>query len=101
MSVRKRAWTTSKGERKEAWIVDYADQDGDRHIETFDLKKDADDYHETVRVDVRQGSTRRRARASPSQRPRKNGSIASSWRAGADDDPSSTGSTSTSISCRA
>jgi len=24
MSVRKRVWTTRKGERKEAWIVDYA-----------------------------------------------------------------------------
>jgi integrase len=55
MSVRKRAWTTRKGEKKEAWIVDYADQDGDRHIETFARKKDADDYHATVKVDVRQG----------------------------------------------
>ena len=35
MSVRKRTWTTSKGERKEAWIVDYSDQDGDRHIRSF------------------------------------------------------------------
>ena len=32
MSVRKRTWNTSDGERKEAWIVDYADQDGDRHL---------------------------------------------------------------------
>jgi integrase len=55
MSVRKRTWTTRKGEKKEAWIVDYADQDGDRHIETFARKKDADDYHATVKVDVRQG----------------------------------------------
>jgi integrase len=55
MSVRKRTWTTRKGETKEAWIVDYADQDGERHIRTFDRKKDADDYHATVRVDVRQG----------------------------------------------
>ena len=55
MSVRKRAWVTRRGETKEAWIVDYADQDGERHIRTFDRKKDADDYHATVRVDVRQG----------------------------------------------
>jgi hypothetical protein len=34
MSVRKRAWTTSKGETKEAWIVDYVDQKGERHIST-------------------------------------------------------------------
>jgi hypothetical protein len=31
MSVRKRKWTTSKGEAKEAWIVDYVDQQGERH----------------------------------------------------------------------
>ena len=55
MSVRKRRWKTSKGEVREAWIVDYIDQDGDRHIETFERKKDADAYHDTVRVDVRKG----------------------------------------------
>lgn len=55
MSVRKRAWTTRKGEKKEAWIVDYSDQNGDRHIETFIRKKDADEYHSTVKVDVRKG----------------------------------------------
>jgi integrase len=55
MSVRKRAWTTRKGEKKEAWIVDYSDQEGDRHIETFARKKDADEYQATVKVDVRHG----------------------------------------------
>jgi integrase len=55
MAVRRRTWTTQKGERKEAWIVDYADQGGSRHIETFDRKKDADAYHATVKVDVRAG----------------------------------------------
>lgn len=55
MSVRKRTWTNPKGERKEAWIVDYADQAGERHIQTFDRKKDADEYHATVRVDVGKG----------------------------------------------
>ena len=30
MSVRKRTWTTRKGEAKEAWIVDYADGTGQR-----------------------------------------------------------------------
>ena len=42
MSVRKRQWLTAKGEPREAWIVSYADADGDRHIETFARKKDAD-----------------------------------------------------------
>jgi integrase len=46
---------TSEGERKEAWIVDYVDQHGERHIETFAKKKDADAYHATVKVDVRKG----------------------------------------------
>jgi integrase len=55
MSVRKRVWTTRLGERKEAWIVDYSDQEGTRHIRTFDRKKAADDYHATVKVDVRHG----------------------------------------------
>jgi integrase len=54
MSVRRRNWTT-KGEKKEAWIVDYVDQHADRHIKTFDRKKDADAYHNKVKVDVRAG----------------------------------------------
>jgi integrase len=55
MSIRKRKWVTRRGEAKEAWIVDYTDQDGDRHIETFERKKDADARHATVKVNVRQG----------------------------------------------
>ena len=55
MSVRKRKWITSKGEGKEAWVVDYTDMQGDRHVETFAKKKDADARHAEVRVDVRAG----------------------------------------------
>ena len=55
MSVRRRQWTSPKGERKEAWIVDYADQHGDRHIKTFARKRDADTYHASVAVEVRAG----------------------------------------------
>jgi integrase len=55
MSVRKRGWTTAKGEQREAWIVDYTDRAGDRHIETFTRKKDADARHAEVDVDVRSG----------------------------------------------
>jgi hypothetical protein len=58
MSVRKRAWTTSKGETKEAWIVDYVDQKGERHIRTFAKKKPADAYHATVKVEVRDPTSR-------------------------------------------
>jgi integrase len=55
MSVRKRSWKTPKGEGKEAWVVDYVDQHGDRHIKTFARKKDADAHHAVVAVDVRAG----------------------------------------------
>jgi len=55
MSVRKRTWTTRNGEAKEAWVVDYADQRGARHLKTFERKKEADAYAATVRVDIRAG----------------------------------------------
>jgi integrase len=55
MSVRKRKWVTSKGEAKEAWIVDYVDGQGARHIETFERKKDADSFQATVKVDIGRG----------------------------------------------
>jgi integrase len=54
VSVRKRTWTT-KGSAKEAWIVDYVDQKGKRHIKTFVRKKDADAYHATANVEVQRG----------------------------------------------
>src|SRR5258708_3987213 len=55
MSVRKRTWSNAKGEPEEAWIVDYVDQKGKRHIKTFAKKKPADAYHATVTVEVREG----------------------------------------------
>jgi integrase len=55
VSVRKRKWATRSGEEREAWVVDYADQQGERHIETFAKKKDADARHAEVRVDVKAG----------------------------------------------
>ena len=55
MSVRKRKWITSNGEEKEAWVVDYIDLQGERHVETFARKKDADARHAEVRVDVKAG----------------------------------------------
>jgi integrase len=55
MSVRRRQWVSPMGEPKEAWIVDYRDQHGDRHIKTFAKKRDADAHHAIVAVDVRKG----------------------------------------------
>ena len=54
MSVRKRQWKTRKGVTT-VWLVDYFDQYGTRQAKQFDLKKEADDYHATVHVDVRKG----------------------------------------------
>src|SRR4029079_2854459 len=56
MSVRKRVWTTRLGEQRERWIVDYVDQDGDRHIQTFDKKGEALAYHDKVKTDIRSGA---------------------------------------------
>jgi integrase len=55
MSVRRRSWKTPKGEAREAWIVDYADQHGGRHIKTFARKKDAEEYRADVTVAVKAG----------------------------------------------
>jgi integrase len=56
VSVRKRKWVTKANEPKEAWVVDYTDQAGERHIETFAKKKDADARHAEVKVDVKAGT---------------------------------------------
>jgi integrase len=55
MSVRKRTWKTRRGEQREVWLVDYVDQEGDRAFKQFARKRDADAYHDKVRVDVRRG----------------------------------------------
>jgi hypothetical protein len=50
--------------RQEAWVVDYVDQRGRRHVMTFDRKKSADAYHASVRVEVRpRTAAKGRARA--------------------------------------
>ena len=64
MSVRKREWTTAKGEVKEAWIVNYTDGNGKRRLQTFERRKEADAYEATVKVDVRKG-----IHVAPSQSP--------------------------------
>ena len=56
MSIRKRKWATRLGEVREAWVVDYYDADGDRHVETFATKKDATARHAQILIDVGQGA---------------------------------------------
>lgn len=55
MSVRKRTWTTGKGVEKTAWVVDYIDVQGTRRLKTFKLKKLADAFAATAKVEVRDG----------------------------------------------
>ncbi len=64
MSVRKREWTTAKGETREAWIVNYTDGQGKRRLQTFERKKEAEGYEATVKVEVRKGT-----HVAPSQSP--------------------------------
>src|SRR6516165_10186682 len=52
--VRKRTWTNGKGEHT-AWVADYFDQAGKRHIKTFERKKDADAWLVTARGEMQRG----------------------------------------------
>jgi integrase len=54
--VRKRAWRTAAGETKTAWVADYFDQGGQRHIKTFSIKKAADAWLLTTRNEVVRGT---------------------------------------------
>jgi integrase len=53
-SIRKRTWN-SGGEERTAWIADYLDQGGKRHIKTFSTKKAADAWLVTTRGEVARG----------------------------------------------
>ncbi len=55
MSVRRRTWTTGKGEERSGWVVDYADTYGVRRLKTFKLKKQADAYAATATIEVQRG----------------------------------------------
>lgn len=52
MSIRERKWT-SGGEEKAAWVVDYFDQNGKRHLKTFKKKKDAKDFEAGTHIEVK------------------------------------------------
>ena len=55
MAVRRRAWQTSDGETKEAWVAEYTDTAGRRRIKTFARKKEADAFLAQAKVEVREG----------------------------------------------
>lgn len=55
MSIRKRSWTTAKGEQKKAWVVDYFDQANRRRLKTFEKKRDATAFEAATKVEIKQG----------------------------------------------
>jgi integrase len=56
MGVRKRKWTTRKGEQRETWILSYTGPDRRRHIETFRLKHAADARWAQIKVNMEKGA---------------------------------------------
>lgn len=54
-TVKKRTWTTSAGEKKEAFRVSYTDRSGKRQHKQFPLKRDADAYRIKVEAEIAQG----------------------------------------------
>lgn len=57
-SVRKRKWLTAAGEAKAAWVVDYADSNGDRQRKHFANKKAADAFRIDVEGQMKAGTYR-------------------------------------------
>lgn len=53
-SIRRRTWDKN-GTEQTAWVVDYRDQDGKRHIKTFTKKKDAEAFRTQSGHEVAQG----------------------------------------------
>jgi len=53
-TVRKRTWHNKDGEQT-AWVADYFDQNGRRHIKTFDKQKDAKVWLDETKIEVKRG----------------------------------------------
>jgi integrase len=54
-TIRKRSWK-SGSETKAAWVCDYSDQKGERHIKTFKTRKEADGWLVQARHQVASGT---------------------------------------------
>jgi integrase len=52
MAIRHREWTTNKGTKGSAWVVDYYAQTGKRHVKSFQKKKDALAFEAKTRIEV-------------------------------------------------
>ena len=55
-SIRRRTWTSPKGEEKTAWLVDYVDNGGKRRAKQFAKKKDAEAWLVGAAWQVSQGT---------------------------------------------
>jgi integrase len=54
----KRTWTTSRGEKRQAWQVDFTDANGDRQRKQFAKKADADAFRVEIEGQLRAGTFR-------------------------------------------
>jgi integrase len=57
-SIRKRSWTTSKGEKRTGWTVDFLDAQGMRQRRQFDTRREADDFRVSAEGQLRTGTFR-------------------------------------------
>src|SRR5215471_202037 len=56
MAIRKRAWRTPSGAAREAWVADYVDASGKRHLKTFTTQGAAKAWLTTTAFEVKQGT---------------------------------------------
>jgi integrase len=57
VSVRKRTWSTARGEKKTTFVCDYFDSDGIRRHESFPTKAEAKKRHAEVVLNVHKGTS--------------------------------------------
>jgi integrase len=57
-SIRKRSWTTSKGEVRQAWTLDFVDAAGNRDRRQFSTRREADAFRVEVEGQIRAGTFR-------------------------------------------
>jgi integrase len=55
-TIRRRLWTTAKGEERESWQCDFADAQGKRRARQFSTKKAADQFMVQARAQVAEGT---------------------------------------------
>ena len=57
-SIRKRTWTTPKGDERTAWAVDFTDASGHRERRQFATKREADTFRVEIEGQLRAGTFR-------------------------------------------